>query len=236
MSTSASQPSSVTSTDSEYSPLLAAGSNQNTPTNVNNSNGNFYFLDSTAGSQVSSGAVDVEHERLPYGATEDEFTPRSLMGTSDQNISDQGILGKLFRKGGGGHGHPNAFHPNPITISSNLLKKRQAAIKIEPKVFFANERTFLAWLHSSVLLAGASVALSSGAKDDLMKQLYSIILLPVAIIFMVYSMRQYGKRSMMIRRRAPGPYEDIIGPSVLAVAVMISIVAQFTLKLYSILS
>ncbi len=140
----------------------------------------------------------------------------------------------IFGNGGGGGGHPNAF--NPIAMSANLMKKRQAAIKIEPKVFFANERTFLAWLHSSILLAGASVALSSGAKNDLMKQLYSVILLPVAIIFMIYSMRQYGRRSMMIRRRAPGPYEDIIGPSVLAVAIMISIVAQFTLKLYSILS
>jgi len=39
----------------------------------------------------------------------------------------------------------------------------------------------------------------------------------------------------MIRRRSPGPYEDIIGPSVLAVALMISIVAQFSIKLYAIL-
>ncbi len=79
MSTSASQPSSVTSTDSEYSPLVAG--NQNNGNNPANINGNFYFLhtagDATAGSQTS-GAVH-EHERLPYGTTEDEFTPRSVM-------------------------------------------------------------------------------------------------------------------------------------------------------------
>lgn len=114
------------------------------------------------------------------------------------------------------------------------MKKRQAAIKIEPKVFFSNERTFLAWLHTSVLLAGASVALISLSGDTVLDQLYGIILLPIAIAFMVYSMHQYGNRAQMIRRRAPGPYEDIIGPSILAVALMMTMVVQFSLKLYSI--
>jgi uncharacterized membrane protein YidH (DUF202 family) len=124
--------------------------------------------------------------------------------------------------------------PANVTIGS-LMKKRQAAIKIEPKVFFANERTFLAWLHSSVLLAGASVAIVSLSRDNLLSQLYGIILLPIAIAFITYSMHQYGRRAQMIRRRSPGPYEDIIGPSVLAVALILSIVAQFTIKLYQIL-
>lgn len=44
-----------------------------------------------------------------------------------------------------------------------------------------------------------------------------------------------GKRSQMIRRRSPGPYEDIVGPAVLSVALILSIVTQFSLKLYSIL-
>jgi uncharacterized membrane protein YidH (DUF202 family) len=116
------------------------------------------------------------------------------------------------------------------------MKKRQASIKIEPKVFFANERTFLAWLHASVLLAGASIAIVSMSDDNLLDQLYGVILLPIAIAFMVYSMHQYGKRAQLIRRRAPGPYEDIIGPSVLAVALMMSIVVQFSVKLYAILN
>jgi len=91
-----------------------------------------------------------------------------------------------------------------MTIGS-LMKNRQAAIKIEPKVFFANERTFLAWLHSSVLLAGASVAIVSMSDDNFLSQLYGIVLLPLAITFLMYSMHQYGKRAQMIRRRAPGP-------------------------------
>ena len=96
-----------------------------------------------------------------------------------------------------------------------LLKPRKAPIKIEPKVFFANERTFLAWMHLSVILAGASIAILAFAQD------------------IVYSMYQYNRRARMIRHRHPGPYEDVVGPTVLGVMLMVSITAQFALKLYS---
>lgn len=38
-------------------------------------------------------------------------------------------------------------------------KPRKVPVKIEPKVFFANERTFLAWLHMSITLASISIAI-----------------------------------------------------------------------------
>ena len=75
--------------------------------------------------------------------------------------------------------------------TARMVKPRAAPIKIEPKVFFANERTFLAWMHISVILAGASVAiLALSDYDDIGKQLYGLIMLPVAIAFLVYSMFQ----------------------------------------------
>lgn len=154
-----------------------------------------------------------------------------LENTTSNTNTQKGFFAKMFGPKSNGL---EPAGPTNMTIGS-LMKKRQAAIKIEPKVFFANERTFLAWLHSSVLLAGASVAIVSLSRDNLLSQLYGIILLPLAIAFITYSMHQYGRRAQMIRRRSPGPYEDIIGPSVLAVALILSIVAQFTIKLYQIL-
>jgi uncharacterized membrane protein YidH (DUF202 family) len=115
-----------------------------------------------------------------------------------------------------------------------LLKLRKAPVKIEPKVFFANERTFLAWMHLSVILAGASIAILAFAEDqNPYSQLYGVLMLPVAIAFIVYSMYQYARRASMIRHRHPGPYEDTTGPAVLGVMLMLSILAQFALKLYS---
>jgi len=121
----------------------------------------------------------------------------------------------------------------PYGEVGTLLKQRKAPIKIEPKVFFANERTFLAWMHLSVILAGASIAILAFAQDqNPVSQLYGVVLLPVAIAFIVYSMYQYTRRARMIRHRHPGPYEDVVGPVVLGVMLMVSITAQFALKLY----
>ena len=44
------------------------------------------------------------------------------------------------------------------TVTSGLARRRAALprkvpVKVEPKVFFANERTYLAWLHMSIILA-----------------------------------------------------------------------------------
>jgi uncharacterized membrane protein YidH (DUF202 family) len=116
----------------------------------------------------------------------------------------------------------------------SLVKLRKAPVKIEPKVFFANERTFLAWMHLSVILAGASIAILAFAEDqNPLAQLYGVVLLPVAVSFIVYSMYQYARRAKMIRNRHPGPYEDTVGPVVLGIMLMISITTQFALKMYA---
>jgi uncharacterized membrane protein YidH (DUF202 family) len=73
-----------------------------------------------------------------------------------------------------------------------MIKPRKAPIKVEPKVFFANERTFLAWMHISIVLAGASIAILafSSSEENIGKQIYGLIMLPVAISFIVYAMYQ----------------------------------------------
>ena len=98
-----------------------------------------------------------------------------------------GLLGAFGKSG-------NVFQANGsgkrVATSAVILRNRQGAIKVEPKVFFANERTFLAWLHCAVLLAGASIAIMSFAETDMAGQLYGVILLPVSIAFMTYAMSQ----------------------------------------------
>ena len=123
----------------------------------------------------------------------------------------------------------NVLAPAP---AATMVKKRSAPIKVEPKVFFSNERTFIAWMHTSVLLASASIAILAFAKANLWSQLYGVLLLPVAITFIVYATMQYTRRSFMIRHKHPGPYEDVAGPVVLGVMLMLSIIAQFGIKLY----
>lgn len=70
------------------------------------------------------------------------------------------------------------------------LKLRKVPIKVEPKVYFANERTFLSWLHTSTILAAASVSIMAFADHTGWSQVYGILLLPVSIAFILYALRQ----------------------------------------------
>lgn len=183
---------------------------------------------------------------LPDGATRDEFASRAV-GTplASRKMASNGSRGGSGPRGGGGGGggggffrklfgggSRKAFEPQGTGVGS-LVRERKVPIKIEPKVFFANERTFLAWLHVSIMLAGASIAIVAFADANPWSQLYGVLLLPVAIAFIGYAMFQYARRAAMIRRKAPGPYEDIVGPTVLGIMLMLSIVAQFSIKVYS---
>ncbi|KAH8070232.1 hypothetical protein JL720_11789 [Aureococcus anophagefferens] len=79
---------------------------------------------------------------------------------------------------------------------SNADKPRLQPVKVDPKVFFANERTFLAWIHMALLLGGMAIGIIGFAR--------------------------YYVRARAIRRREPGPYEDKNGPVALAVVLAVA--------------
>lgn len=60
---------------------------------------------------------------------------------------------------------PDCFADLPRTMSTQPLLQRTASkrialpVRVEPKVSFANERTFLSWLHFTVVLGGLAVGL-----------------------------------------------------------------------------
>ena len=132
------------------------------------------------------------------------------------------------------------FGKKPAASPTDGLLVRKVPVKVEPKVFFANERTFLAWLHTSVTLASIAIAIiafsasTPTSSTSITGQVYGLTLLPVSIAFIIYALRQYTSRAGMIRRREPGPYEDTVGPVVLGGALCVSIVANFGLKLWEI--
>jgi uncharacterized membrane protein YidH (DUF202 family) len=134
--------------------------------------------------------------------------------------------------GSGRAGYTSLNHSPSINNTERLQKLRKVPIKIEPKVFFANERTFLAWLHMSVTLASISMAIVALADANEWSQLYGLLLMPVSIAFCVYSLWLYVKRASMLRRKDPGPYDNQTGPIVLATLLSVSIVINFCVKLY----
>jgi uncharacterized membrane protein YidH (DUF202 family) len=70
------------------------------------------------------------------------------------------------------------------------------------------------------------------AEANAWSQLYGMMLMPVAIAFTIYALWMYMKRARMIRRKDPGPYDDDVGPIVLAWMLAIAIIMNFFIKLY----
>jgi len=113
----------------------------------------------------------------------------------------------------------------------SLLIERRVPVKVEPKVFLANERTFLAWMHSSLWLFGASITILKYSFGDPLKIMYGAMIMLVALVFIFYSIFQFVRRADMLKKKAPGPYEDKVGPVLYALLLMVAIIAQFFIKL-----
>jgi uncharacterized membrane protein YidH (DUF202 family) len=114
------------------------------------------------------------------------------------------------------------------------IAERRIAIpvRVEPKVFFANERTFLSWLHFSIFIGGVGTAMM-GLGDG--KAFYSgVIFISVSCLFAFYALYLYFWRANKIRERDPGPYDDLYGPAVLVsvflVAMCLSILFKVQVK------
>jgi len=230
---------------SEKTPLIPIPSGVVPPSNAAGEQPTVYFLERRESTRdvtpVNMSQTDAEEiESIPDGSTTDQFSARRMtaMGRVENLTPKNKSSGFLsFFKNVSKKSNAFAATSSANVIESSAILPRSAPVKIDPKVFFANERTFLAWLHVSVILAGASVAIVAFTDSHASSPgaLYGVILLPVSIAFILYAMIQYTRRASMIRRKSPGPYVDVAGPTALTVILMLSIVTQFSIKLYTLM-
>lgn len=90
--------------------------------------------------------------------------------------------------------------PNPLSRTlfaifggnrhQTKLVDQEGAKKVDAKLFFAVERTFLAWMKAAIMLAGFSIAVGSFTVDGRAQALYSLFFLAVAIALTVYCLVQ----------------------------------------------
>ncbi|ELA47478.1 hypothetical protein VCUG_01010 [Vavraia culicis subsp. floridensis] len=110
-----------------------------------------------------------------------------------------------------------AQHDDDESTKSVLVpidnKRIAIPVRVEPKVFFANERTFLSWLHFSIFIGGLGSAMVG--LGDYKALISGAVFIVVSTIFAVYALYLYMWRAHKIRARNPGPYDDLVGPGVL---------------------
>jgi hypothetical protein len=89
--------------------------------------------------------------------------------------------------------------------------------KIEPKIFLANERTFLHWLHAGVTLytIAAGILAFASESNSVGAHWYAMALLPISLGFCLYALHLFLWRAEKIKTRVPGRWDDSRGPLML---------------------
>ncbi|KAI8373587.1 VTC domain-containing protein [Choanephora cucurbitarum] len=101
-------------------------------------------------------------------------------------------------------------------------------VKVEPKVFFSNERTFISWLQFCALLL--TVALNLLNFGDQVSRIAGALFIGISAAVAIYALYQFEKRAWMINRRIVGRYDDLWGPAVLCVLLVGALVVNFYLR------
>ncbi|EGG10552.1 uncharacterized protein MELLADRAFT_29830, partial [Melampsora larici-populina 98AG31] len=101
--------------------------------------------------------------------------------------------------------------------------------KIEPKVWFANERTWLNWCRTGLLLGTFGIALvncspSTGAR------LLGVVYTAIAVATISYGWIVYQKRIRMIKDKFPGHFDELLAPVFIACALFLAILLNFVFR------
>ncbi|EIW73499.1 hypothetical protein TREMEDRAFT_59673 [Tremella mesenterica DSM 1558] len=111
-------------------------------------------------------------------------------------------------------------------------KKIAVPIRIEPKVVFAAERTFLKWSHFAILLSAVSITLLNFIPPtDLIGIFSATCFTFTSLLAIVYSGGMYTYRIIKIRKREAVDYHDKWGPTILCLALVGSILVNLILRL-----
>lgn len=101
-------------------------------------------------------------------------------------------------------------------------------IRIEPKVYFAAERTFLSWLSIGMILGGTATALINYGERTAVTA--SIGFFISAIFTMAYAIYRYIWRTINIRDKKAVQYGDKFGPNMICALIVASTLATFVFR------
>ncbi|KAG9013950.1 hypothetical protein FRB95_011864 [Tulasnella sp. JGI-2019a] len=129
----------------------------------------------------------------------------------------------------------DAQHPNYQSITGlpggvRIPKKIASPIKVEAKVWFANERTWISYVNVCILLGTLSAALFNASKDAVARNLaYTYAFISLSTL--CYSYVLYQRRVTMIRRRDPSHFDALVGPVLICVALFVAVLTNFIIRL-----
>lgn len=167
----------------------------------------------------------------------DENTPLLLPSGYGSHEGPRSVLKKLYGKFLHYFNDDRTFTIKPgtnfdlnATFKDQLPsgKKICVPVRIEPKVYFAAERTFLSWLSIGMILGGtATLLINYGSHSSLVASVGFFI---SALFTMAYASFKYIRRTFAIRERKATDYADTFGPNMICALIAASTFASFVFK------
>ncbi|KAL6714434.1 vacuolar transporter chaperone [Lecanora helva] len=108
-------------------------------------------------------------------------------------------------------------------------KRIHVPVRVEPKVYFAAERTFLSWLEFSIILGSIAAALLNFGDALSLASAWGFTI--VACLALLYSLILYLWRVRMIRGRRAVKYHDRWGPTFLCIGLVAAVAVSFGIRI-----
>ncbi|TKA83071.1 hypothetical protein B0A55_00909 [Friedmanniomyces simplex] len=109
--------------------------------------------------------------------------------------------------------------------------KDAGPLQVEPKVWLANQRTFIKWQHVSVLLATLSLGLynAAGENNGVARGL-AVVYTLLAVLAGGWGYGVYLWRCRLIERRSGGEFDAVVGPVVVCLGLVVALLVNFGFK------
>ncbi|KAF3393984.1 Vacuolar transporter chaperone 2 [Penicillium rolfsii] len=119
---------------------------------------------------------------------------------------------------------PGVRHPG-------IWIKDSGPVRVESKVWLANQRTFIKWLHVSILLSSLSLGLYNAAgKHNRIAQALAVVYTFFALFSAAWGWYMYEKRARLIRQRSGKDLDNMFGPIVVCIGLAVALVLNFAFK------
>jgi hypothetical protein len=157
--------------------------------------------------------------------SEDEITPEEATSTTTAGLRSLFPTFSTSR-------YAQKHRPLPPGVTKpDFWIKDQGPVRVEAKVWLANQRTFIKWQHVTVLLASLSLGLYNAAgKDNDIARALAVIYTAFAIFAGCWGYGIYMWRSNLIRKRSPKDFDNRFGPVIICAGLALALILNFVFK------
>lgn len=188
--------------------------------------GKSYLADRMAADATAYLSRSLRHRQPPQGQEEEgegSSQAQSGYGTLSNVLPGLSLSKYAVAK------RAQARLPEGVVEPSQWIKNT-GELKVEPKVWLANERTFLKWQHIAILQGTLALALYSAAGDNAIAQWIGIAYIAIAAFAGIWGYSILQSRRTMIMERSGKDFDNMVGPIIISVAMMLALIVNFILQ------